>query len=201
MTRRLRSALHDVPGLRMTRSTREKARTLFSIALEQGGYFTAKQAKKAGYDYSHLDYHVAVGNFERVDHGLNRLTNLPPGENDDLVRLALWSRNRHDEPQAMVSHESALVLHDLTELLPGTIHLTVPATFRKAPPDGCVLHKAALAPADIEERVGFRVTTPPRTLLDVATGNRSQEQLEKAVAEALERGLAPQKKRTEIARG
>jgi len=168
--------------------------------MEQGGYFTAKQAKEAGYDYPHLDYHVAAGNFERVDHGLYRLTKVPPGENDDLVRLALWSRNRQDEPQAVVSHESALVLHDLTELLPGTIHLTVPATFRKAPPEGCVLHKAALAPADIEERVGFCVTTPLPTLLDAAAGNISRQQLEKAVAGALGRGLVPQKKLTEVAR-
>jgi hypothetical protein len=39
----------------MARSTREVARALFGKAMEQGGYFTAKQAKEAGYDYSHLD--------------------------------------------------------------------------------------------------------------------------------------------------
>ncbi|MDE2507824.1 MAG: hypothetical protein KGM43_11480, partial [Planctomycetota bacterium] len=92
------------------------------------------------------------------------------------------------------SHESALVLHDLSELLPNEIHLTVPTGFRKEPPDGCVLHKAALLPAEVEERVGFRVTTPLRTLLDVAAGTTSQEQLEKAVTEALERGLVRKSK-------
>jgi predicted transcriptional regulator of viral defense system len=168
--------------------------------MEQGGYFTAKQAKEVGYDYPHLDYHVSAGNFERVDHGLYRLRSLPPGENDDLIRLALWSRNRQDEPQAVVSHESALALHDLTELLPGESHLTVPPTFRKLPPEGCVLHKAILAPADIEERVGFRVTTPLRTLLDAAAGDISQEQLEKAVAEALGRGLVRKKQLAVAAR-
>ena len=54
----------------MARSSKDAARILFSRALEQGGYFTAKQAREAGYDYPHLDYHVASGNFERVDHGL-----------------------------------------------------------------------------------------------------------------------------------
>lgn len=173
----------------MKRSTREAARTLFSRALEQGGYFTAKQAQKAGYDYPHLDYHVSSGNFERVEHGLYRFPRLPLDENDQFVRLSLWSRNRRDEPQAVVSHESALVIHDLTELLPGTIHLTVPPKFRKQPPRGCVLHKAALSREDVEERVTFRLTTPLRTLLDVAVGEISQEQLEKAVSEALRRGL------------
>jgi predicted transcriptional regulator of viral defense system len=92
-------------------------------------------------------------------------------------------------PQAVVSHESALVLHDLTELLPDRIHLTVPPAFRKPVPRGCVLHKAVLAPEDIEERAGFRVTTPLRTLLDAAAAAVSQEQLGKAVKDALARGL------------
>lgn len=173
----------------MSRSTRETARTLLGMALPQGGYFTAKQAQEAGYDYPHLEYHVAVGNFERVEHGLYRLTSLPPAEHDDLIRLTLWSRNRQDEPQAVVSHESALVLHDLTELLPSVVHLTVPPRFRKPAPEGVMLHKAVLAPADTEEWSGFRVTTPLRTLCDVAGGDTSQEQLAKAVGEALRRGL------------
>lgn len=184
----------------MPRSSREAARSLFSKALEQGGYFTAKQAREAGYDYPHLDYHVSTGNFERVEHGLYRLTSLPPGEQDDLVRLALWSRNRRDEPQAVVSHESALVLHDLSELLPAATHLTVPPTFRKATPAGCVLHKARLAPRDVEERAGFRVTAPLRTLLDVAAGGVPEEQLHKAVADALARGLVRKTKLLEAAR-
>jgi predicted transcriptional regulator of viral defense system len=184
----------------MPRSSRETARSLFSKALEQGGYFTAKQAKEAGYDYPHLDYHVSAGNFERVEHGLYRLASLPPGEHDDLVRLTLWSRNRQDEPQAVVSHESALVLHDLSELLPSEIHLTVGPTFRKDPPAGCVLHKARLAPKDIEERAGIRVTVPLRTLLDVAASGVPQEQLHKAVADALARGLVRRNKLLEAAK-
>ena len=163
----------------MPHSSRETARSLFAKALEQAGYFTAKQAREAGYDYPHLEYHVSTGNFERVEHGLYRLTSLPPGEHDDLVRLTLWSRDRRDEPQAVVSHESALVLHDLSELLPAEIHLTVPPTFRKDPPAGCVLHKARLALKDIEERTGFRVTVPLRTLLDVAASGVPEEQCER----------------------
>jgi hypothetical protein len=172
----------------MKRSTKAAARSLFAKALEQGGYFTAKQAQEAGYDYSHLDYHVSSGNFERVDHGLYRFPNLPPSEEDQLIRLSLWSRNRKDEPQAIVSHESALVCHDLTELLPNVVHLTVPPKFRKPPPVGCALHKAILTSNDVEERTGFRLTSPLRSLIDVAVAGISQEQLEYAVSEALHRG-------------
>jgi predicted transcriptional regulator of viral defense system len=183
----------------MTRSSRETVRALFFIALEQGGHFTAQQAEHAGYGYPHLDYHVATGSFERAPHGLYRLTSVPPGKHDHLVRLILWSHNDQDEPQAVVSHESALDVHDLPNLLPQAIHLTVPPGFRKEPPAGCVLHKATLAPAEIEERAELRVTTPVRTLLDVAARGVPLDELEKAVLAALSRGLVSWRKLTEAA--
>ncbi len=185
----------------MARSNKEAARMLAAVANGQGGYFTTKQAIEAGYGYKHLDYHETAGNFERVDHGLYRLPTVPVAEHDDLIRLALWSRNQKDEPQAVVSHESALVLHELTDLLPDRTHLTVPRTFRKPTPKGCVLHKAALAAADIEERTGFRVTTPLRTLLDAAAGTVSQEQLANAVSDALTRGLVRRAKLIQVIDG
>ena len=173
----------------MARSRREVARFLTALAQNQSSYFTVKQSKSAGYNDPHLNYHLAAGNIERVGHGLYRLTNIPQGEDADWVRLALWSRNRRDEPQAVVSHESALVLHGLSELLPNRIHLTVPPRFRKAPPRGCVLHKAILDKDEIEERVGYRVTTAIRTLHDAADSGVSQEQLAKAIEDGLTRGL------------
>jgi predicted transcriptional regulator of viral defense system len=185
----------------MIRSSTQVARSLLSRALEQGGYFTAKQARDIGYDYPHLEYHESTGSFEKVGYGLYRLSTLPPGENDDLIRLSLWSRDRADQPQAVASHETALVLHEISDLLPSRIHLTVPRTFRKRPPRGVVLHKATLAPSDVEERGGFRVTTPLRTLLDAAASGTSQEELRKAVREALGRGLVRKAKLAEAAEG
>ena len=73
----------------------------------------------------------------------------------------------------------------------------VPPKFRKDAPPGCNLHKANLDREDIEEREGFRVTTPLRTLLDAAAGDISQEQLEKAVSDALSRGLVRRRKLVE----
>lgn len=185
----------------MNRSAREAAIALAAVAHEQGGYFTTKQAIQAGYGYRHLDYHETAGNFERVGHGLYRLPTVPPAEHDDLIRITLWSRDQKDVPQAVVSHESALTLHELAELLPNQIHLTVPPKFRKSTPRGCVLHKASLTSEDIEERGGFRVTTPLRTLLDAAAGNVSQEQLEQAVRQALSRGFVRRAKLLEAIQG
>lgn len=172
------------------RDTHESLKALYALAATQGGYFTAKQAAAAGYDYSHLAYHLEAGNFERASHGLYRLPTIPTGEHDDLIRLSLWSRDRQDEPQAVVSHASALFLHQLSDVLPQRIHLTVPSSFRKEPLQGCTLHKAHLASKDIEAREGFSLTTPLRTLIDAATTSSvTDEQLERAIQDALRRGL------------
>ncbi len=184
----------------MTQMSRESARSLVRLAQQQGGYFTSKQAQDVGYAYPQLVYHVSSGNFERVHHGLYRLPTVPISEHDDLIRLSFWSRNQKDELQAVVSHESALVLHELSELLPGAIHLTVPPKFRKNPQPGCVLHKATLTESDVEEWSGFRVTTPLRTILDVAEDGVSQEQLAKAISDALSKGLMRLKSIQDVAK-
>jgi hypothetical protein len=117
------------------------------------------------------------------------LRDYPPGQREDLIRWSLWSRNQRGFPQAVVSHDTALTVHELSDVMPALVHLTVPPGFRKKVPPGCVLHKGTLAPGDVEARDGYRVTTPLRTLLDVADGPLSQEHLDAAVGEALERGL------------
>lgn len=172
------------------RDTKQARRTLTAVAVSQGGYFTARQASDAGYDAPHLTYHVSAGNFERVGHGVYRVPALPLSEHDDLIRLSLWSRGRDDRPRAIISHQTALALHDLAEFIPTTIHLTVPRGFRKPVPDGCTLHLASVDPRETETIDVLTVTTPLRTLRDLmATGTFPREQGEVAVAAAAERGL------------
>jgi predicted transcriptional regulator of viral defense system len=172
------------------RSTKTALRKLWALAQGQGGYFTAKQAAEIGYSYPHLDYHVGTGNFERAGHGVYRLPEIPLSEHDDLVKLSFWSRDRDDHLQAIASHDTALAVHGLSDLLPSKIHLTVPLKFRKTAPDNTVLHRGVVEPADIELRAGFNLTNPLRTLVDIAADERiSEEHLRKAVAEALDRGV------------
>jgi len=172
------------------RDTHASLKAIYAVAVSQGGYFTAKQAASAGYDYSHLAYHLQAGNFERASHGLYRLPTIPTVEHDDLIRLSLWSRGRDDVPQATVAHASALFIHQLSDVLPTKTHLIVPPSFRKTAPAGCVMHKSRLLAADIETHEGFAITTPLRTLRDLAAGpGITDEQLERAIREALRRGL------------
>jgi len=173
----------------MQRDPQENARKLYQTAAAQGGYFTAAQARQAGYAYSQQHFHVSRGNWLKIDRGLFRLRDFPPGEREDLIRWSLWSRNQKGVPQAVVSHDTALTVHALSDVMPSRVHLTVPKGFRKRTPPGCVLHKADLAPGDVESRTGYQVTTPLRTLLDVADSPLSQEHLNRAVRDTLERGL------------
>lgn len=173
-----------------------RADRLFEVADRQDGYFTARQAREAGYDYRLQHYHRERGNWISVGHGLYRLRQYPDVEGEELVRLSLWSRDRSGRPQAVVSHETALRLHELTNLMSYGVHLSVPKGFRKEPPKGVVLlHKAQFDGGDVESRRGYKVTTPLRTILDIAQSpGVSQEHLDAAVAEALERGLVRRKR-------
>jgi predicted transcriptional regulator of viral defense system len=177
----------------MKRDPRETERALIEIAREQDGYFTAAQALSVGYTYRQQNHHKNRGNWLHIDHGVFRLRGYPDSEHEDLIRWSLWSRNRRGEFQATVSHETALALHELGDVMPAKTHLTVPPGFRKKAPGGCILHKAYLGPGDIERRRGFNVTTPIRTLLDIANSPVSQDLLEGAVRDALVRGVVRSK--------
>jgi len=97
-------------------------------------------------------------------------------------------------PQAVASHETALRLHGLSDLMPENTHLSVPKGFRKPPPKGVVLHKTDLSDGDVEAWDGFGVTTPLRTVLDVVRSREiSPEHLDSAAYEAVTRGLVRRK--------
>ncbi len=165
------------------------ATRLFEIAEQQAGYFTAAQALEAGYSYASQSYHHKAGNWVRDGWGIYRLARYPETNDDDVIRLMLWSRDRAGEPQAVLSHDSALHAFGLSDVLPSKHHLTVPKGFRKRAPPGVVLHKEELPPEDIEGRDGYRITTPLRTLLDAACSSMSPEHVETATRQALEKGL------------
>lgn len=161
---------------------------LFAIANRQAGYFTARQARQAGYSYPNQTYHRKQGHWLDEGWGLYRLKNYPETEHEPLVKLSLWSRSKAGEPQAVVSHDTALSFYSLSDIMPVDFHLSVPKRFRKEAPQGVVLHKADLLEDDWAEQSGFRVTTPLRTLLDVAASDLSPEHLERATLEALDGG-------------
>ena len=166
------------------RDPQDARRRLYEFAVSQGGYFTAAQAVKAGYAKQLQYYHVRRGNWVREAWGIYRLPEWPRSPYDDLVRWTLWSRGL-----AVVSHQSAMAVHGISDLMPARIYLTVPPGFRKRPPPGIILHRDTLAPHEIEQREGFRVTTPLRTLIDAARAAVDPERLSAGIRDAILKGL------------
>ena len=173
-----------------TTSNTDKEKQLVVIAANTGGYFTAKQALDAGYNYRLQHYYRAKGYWDAVDRGIYHLPEYPSPERDDLVRWSLWSLNREGVPQAVVSHETALSVYELSDIMPAKIHLTVSYKFRKDPSGACVLHRAALESDDIDKKEGYMITKPLKTLVDVSEGDLSLDYLEQAIREAFRRGMA-----------
>lgn len=177
----------------MKRNPKDMERQLRTLAAEQAGYFTAAQAKAIGYEYPQQHFHRTRGNWDQVERGIFRLPDFPASPHEDLVRWALWSRDRRGNVQAVVSHETALAVYDISDAMPARIHLTVPSSFRKKPPGGCAMHRAALAPEDVVRREGFLITTVLRTLVDIAVSPSRIEHLDPAIRDAVARGLVTRK--------
>jgi predicted transcriptional regulator of viral defense system len=165
---------------------------LFDSAEGQQGYFTAKQAADAGYQLGSQAHHVKSGNWVRVERGIYRLARFPQSNEEQLVIYHLWSRNRAGVPEGVYSHQTALSIHELSDVNPSKLHMTVPSTFRRnaKTPKILVLHRASLDEKDIVQRLGFAVTRPLRAIVDLAMAESvSRDIIEQAMSEGRRRGL------------
>ena len=160
---------------------------LFETAAAQEGLFTTQQAADAGYSTQLLVHHVNGGRALRVRRGIYRLVHFPAGEHEDLVTAWLWS-----ERVGVVSHQTALALHGLSDVLPANVHLTLPTAWhsrRFRVPPNVVLHYADVPPKDRSWFGAVPTTNPRRSLNDCANDALSPELLRAAARQALQRGL------------
>jgi predicted transcriptional regulator of viral defense system len=156
---------------------------LYTIAESRAGYFTASQAAEAGYSRSALAYHAKAGMLDRIEHGIYRLRRFPESPRADLIVAAL-----RVGPGGPVSHESALQLYGLSDVLPMEIHVTVPRTASRRR-RGLVLHTGRLETEEVTTRDGIPVTTVERTITDVARSGLPERLVFQAIDQAIERGL------------
>lgn len=159
---------------------------LVERAAEQHGYVTTRDAHNLGIDPTQLRLLAARGRLERVGRGAYRVQALPRGEHDDLAEAVAWSLGR-----GVVSHESALVLHGLSDVNPSRVHLTVPRDNhpRTAGGDLYRLHRRLLSASDVTEADGLPVTTVPRTVRDCLADGTDPYQLRLAIDRAEAEGL------------
>jgi predicted transcriptional regulator of viral defense system len=156
---------------------------LYHLAEQQAGYFTARQAARAGFSGERLSDYSKNGRFDRLAHGVYRLAQFPSSRFEDLFVAWLKCGRR-----SAISHESALGLYDLSDVLPGEVHVTIPRTGSRRR-KGTRLHTNRLPPTSVVKREGLPVTSVPRTIADVAKAGLSEDHVARAIREALERGL------------
>jgi predicted transcriptional regulator of viral defense system len=174
---------------------KKSGQKLYQTAEAQQGYFTYRQALESGHSSPSHVYHVKTGSWIREYRGIYRLARFPAAQDGHYVLWTLWSRNEAGEPQGVFSHQTALSIHELSDVMPSKLHMTVPPRFRRtaAIPKVLVLHKANMPPEDVEQRQGYRVVKPLRAVDDLLReGSEAPDRLRQALLEGLRRGLIAQ---------
>jgi predicted transcriptional regulator of viral defense system len=157
---------------------------LYEIAEQQAGYFTSYQAREAGFSWERLSYYVTTGRFFRVHRGIYRLVQFPASPFEDL--FVAWLKTGSE---TVISHDSALYLYGLSDALPSEIHVIMPRTGSRRR-KGIRLHTNRISRNEITQREGLPVTSAARTIVDVTVSGLAEEQIRKAVRDALRLGLA-----------
>ncbi len=152
------------------RKRRNYIHEMYAIAEPQLGYFTAAQVREVGLNTANLAQLANRGVIERVSRGVYRLSRYPNTRLDSLMEAMLWPQARSGGPMGVISHESALALYGMSEVSPSKIHITVPADtrMRRDVPPYLNIHRATLQPDEIRKVESILVTTPERSLRDVA---------------------------------
>lgn len=163
-----------------------KDEELFALAEPQHGYFTSAQAKVAGLLQNTLTHMARRGALERVSRGVYRLANFPVSPLSQYIEAALWPQGT----TGVISHQSALAFHELSDASPAKVHITVAPQHRvrRDVPAYLVVHTARLEAPDVEVLNGVPVTTPVRTILDCHVAHVGHGLLRQAIAEGRANG-------------
>lgn len=159
---------------------------LFADALGQAGYFTTRQAALRHVSARLLSHHLKSGRLDIAARSIFRFHQFPSEPHDELVPLWLWSGR-----EGLFSHETALALRNLSDVLPVAVSMTLPAPWarrRLKAPQGLVLHFGDVEAEDRAFVGPVPVTGLLRTLNDCASIGVEPQFLRQAVREAVSRG-------------
>jgi very-short-patch-repair endonuclease len=153
---------NERPDIRAQRSTRGVDRAIAAIAAEEHGLITLEQLRDLGLGNSAIKHWLARGRLYRVHRGVYAVgyRRLSP--------QARWlAAVRAAGEGAVLSHECAAALWELRASKGRWIDVTVPV--KRRAPEGVRIHRTKLDPSEVTKRGPIPVTTPTRTLLDLAS--------------------------------
>lgn len=160
-------------------TTRPSTEGLRRLAASQDGYFSAEQAGLLGFDQAAVAANIGAGDWQKVERNLYRLANWP---HSDLEQFAMWCAWFGGD--SAISHQSAAELHGFGHLRPQFVHVSAYTNMRLTD-TRLAVHRLQLNPRDVESAGTFRITTPVRTVLDLAAGGISQITLDEVVGDAV----------------
>ncbi|MFN8108497.1 MAG: type IV toxin-antitoxin system AbiEi family antitoxin domain-containing protein [Thermoleophilia bacterium] len=163
-------------------------RDVIGLAVTQHGVVTAEDAKGLGVDTVRLRQMAARGVLRRASQGVYRLTDLDPGTGlGQYMEAALWPRG----VRGVISHETALDLHDLCDVNPNRIDVTVPSAHRphsREVPPLLRLHRRDIDLREVADLRGLPIVTPVRAILDGVESGVRDDLLRQAITTLRNRG-------------
>ncbi|MDP9386873.1 MAG: DUF559 domain-containing protein [Actinomycetota bacterium] len=152
--------------------------SIAALAGAQHGLFSRGQALEAGVTPQLIGRRLRAGRWLSLAPGVYGHPGWP-----DSWRRRLWMAHLDVGPGSVISHESAAALHHLSLFRPGPVVLTVVHGDHERPAPWTVRQSTDLRPDHVTRVEGLPVTTPARTLFDIAAFT-SEARLARAVDEA-----------------
>jgi very-short-patch-repair endonuclease len=150
--------------------------TIANLAESQHGVVSRRQLLEFGLGRRAIGHRLERGRLHMVHRGVYAVGHRILSRDGRWMAAVLAAG-----ADAVLSHRSAAALWGLRETAAARVDVTVPRWSR--PRASIRTHQAALAADEITVSRGIPVTTPPRTLLDLASVVSAQ-QLERAVSES-----------------
>lgn len=128
---------------------------LWDVALDQHGFVTSHDARRLGINVVELGKLAARNQLQRVSYGIYRFPQLPVTPMDSYRLATLWANGR-----GVLSHDTALALHELCDINPTKVHITVSEPRYVPKRHGgelYVVHREPLSVAQISRHEGIPI--------------------------------------------
>jgi predicted transcriptional regulator of viral defense system len=137
---------------------------VFKLGADNYGFVTQDQARELGIPAQRLVVLEDRDLLERRRQGLYRVVALPVSPLDAYMEATLWPIG----VRGVLADETALELHELSDVNPAKIHIIVPRSHRtrRVVPAQYALHHRDLDFAEITTHEGIPIVTPARAIRD-----------------------------------
>lgn len=167
-------------------------RQLWERALGNYGFVTTSDAEELGVPAVELRKLAARGGLTHIAYGIYRFDDAPADPNGQLYEAVL-----RVGPDAHLTGDAVLALHDLALVNPRRIRVGLPRRTKARLPDWIEVLRQDLPPEDLTVYEGIPSATVARALID-SRGAVMGERLREALEDATRRGLVTRRERRRV---